>query len=88
MKNQIKSMADRIFRAWFDEDEIDIVPLDGGGLYVSACTCVKTYGDGYSEHYDSRYPDESTLRRGEEFAGAVTRAFPDVRRVSVTVHHD
>lgn len=82
--NQILQLAERVLGigAWaFEESEIN-----EGTLHL--CACVKAYGDGYSEYYDSRYPDECEIRKAPAFAEEIMRRRPDIKRVSITIHHD
>lgn len=84
MNKTIFDLAEKILGIgeWaFEEPEID-----NGHLHL--CACVKAYGDGWSEYYDSGDPYEREIEKAPAFVDAVLYRFPEIKRVSITIHHD
>jgi hypothetical protein len=99
MKQAIIKLAKDILGEYIDESEVEIIPRREGGAYyfdnmtLEIYACVKAYGDGYTEWYDSDHPHEREqgcreLSRGPEFSDAVRAKFPKIGRVRVHIDHD
>ena len=65
----------------FEEPEIE-----NGHLHL--CACVKAYGDGWTDYYDSRDGSGHGIDKAPAFVDAVRRRFPEIKSVSITIHHD
>ena len=84
MEQTILQLAGRTLG--INEWAFDPIYLRGGELEI--CACVKAYGDGWSEYYNSDEPDGGEIPKAPTLAKEIMHRFPSIKRVSVAIHHD